>query len=438
MSVDSPPSLVQIRIRGIAHGGEGVGRRVDDPEGVVCFVEGALPGELVDVSVERRARNFTRGTAISVIEPADARIEPACRYASDCGGCDWQHVAPDAALTFKRDIVADQLRRLDIPTIDVHASPQANAYRRRARLHYQRTEHGLRLGFHVRRSRDIVDVDHCYVLRPELDAALQRVRELAVHLPASGEIVALSNGSEVVVGLVGVRGSEDLQAAARSLLNSTLVGIEWRGGRTRGRVGKTVLADRPDDDRLRTSAFGFSQAQGEQNDELRAVVAGFADRGDDLLELFAGAGNFTRDLAPRFGRSCCVEHDREAADQARRMTKAIGRRVQIVRSKAEAAITRFAAAGRTFDVSILDPPRTGLGAAAMTKLCEITRTKIGYVSCDPATLARDLAAATEVGFAISTVHVFDFMPMTSQIEVFVGLTRRAATRPGRPHGQAAP
>lgn len=117
------------------------------------------------------------------------------------------------------------------------------------------------------------------------------------------------------------------------------------------------------------------------------------------------------------------------------MSKAIDGRIQIVRSKAEAAVTRFAAAGRSFDVTVLDPPRTGLGAAATTTLCEITRSRIGYVSCDPATLARDLAAATQAGFAISTVHVFDFMPKTSQIEVFVGLTRRATTKTGRQRRQ---
>lgn len=418
-----------VEIRDLAHGGAGVGRSLDPEETRVWFVEGALPGEQVRVALDAEHKRWLRGHTLEVLQPAPERVEPPCPLADRCGGCSWQHVDPAAQARLKARIVAGQLRRVvDFGREFVSVtSPEPLGYRRRARVHYRRDpEAGLVLGFFGHRSHEIVDHPHCPVLDPALDRATQQVRRIAKHLPASGEIHGLSNGVEVVLGLPGVRHTPELEAAIRELLHGEdagLIGVQLRGGRERVGVGRTSLEldGRAPLPAVVQGPFAFSQAQAEQNAKLVEYVAKMArPEGCRVLELHAGVGNFTRALARTAKRVRAVDGDREAIARLRRSVEQWGLPIDVERSQAETVLAKLAANKRRYDVVVCDPPRSGIGEQAARDLTGVATHRIVYVSCDPATLARDLAAMSPK-FIVAALMVFDMMPMTAEVEVVATL-----------------
>lgn len=374
--------------------------------------------------LEHEAKRFVRGRVVNVLEPSAARVPAPCPLADDCGGCGWQFVDPAAQTRLKRTIVADQLRRLPLAVEHVVPSPSALGYRRRARLHYTRVGGELVLGFHRHRSRDVVDVETCLVLGPELDASVQRVRELAPHLPDAGEVHGISDGRQVVIGLPGVRPEPALERACEGLLDPVLVGIVLRGGRRRRGIGVTQLAIDGGKGLVPSYAgpFVFAQAQREQNAALvDYVVRGARPAQKRVLELYAGNGNFTRALARHAARVWAFDDNRDAVVALRELAVEHGLSINAKQGGVEGTLRKLASAGRTYDVVVLDPPRGGLGKGPARDLAQLATQRIVYVSCDPSTLARDLEVLVGAGFTVEDVRVFDMMPMTSEVETAVVL-----------------
>ena len=441
--IETPPEPV--RIFGIAHGGAGVGRRVSEADGATVgehpetrtwLVEGALPGEIVQARRTQTEKRLIRGETIEVSMASEHRVEAPCSLFTTCGGGNWQHVAASAQIELKRQIVAGQLRRI-VDTVEIGAaSPEALGYRRRARLHYERDAGGAwRLGFHRARSRDLVDIPRCAVLDASLQRALTRVRELAPLLPDRGELVALSDGARVLIGLPGVRPTPALEQAATQLLDEVLVGISLRGGRQRKHIGQPRLeidGPRSDGDPvgIQVSPFVFTQAQGAANRALvRYVHKQARPAGKRVLELYAGAGNFTRLLATTAKRVWAIDDHREATACLQALVERYGLPVTVRSGKSETFISKLSRSSQTrrasYDVVVLDPPRRGLGRQPSRWLSGLQPARIVYVSCDPATLARDLEILTKNGYAVERVRVFDLMPMTSEVEVVATLVSTA-------------
>jgi 23S rRNA (uracil1939-C5)-methyltransferase len=420
-------STTRIRIRALAHGGDGIGNLADG-DGPTWFVPGALPQEEIEAEEVRAAKRFTQGRLVQIVEPSPHRVEPPCQYAASCGGCQWQHVAPIKQPEFKARIVADQLRGLNTGVRVGFAGPESG-YRRRARLHYRRAESGFALGFHAPRSREVVDVGQCAVLDPALDAAAQKLRSVAGLLPASGEVLGLSDGTKVVLGLPRVKPSPEVLEGLRAVLDDTLVGIEVRGGRQRGHVGQRLLEvdGTPRWPAVRLGAFSFGQANAPGNRALVEHVATQAEAdGLRVLELYAGAGNFTRALARTAQRVWASDTDHDAIKTLQGLAKAEDLPINAKRQSATNLLPKLAESRSTYEVIVLDPPRAGLGKEGMAAACRVATERIVYVSCDPATLARDLEVATQRGFDIDDITVFDLMPMTSHVEVVATLRSRSA------------
>lgn len=440
-----------VEIRDLAHGGAGVGKAVDSDEQRVWFVEGALPGERVAVARDAEHKRWLRGHTLEVLTAAPERVEPPCPIADRCGGCGWQHVDPAAQARFKAGIVAGQLRRvpgIDKLEIKAVASPAALGYRRRARVHYRRDpelEGGLVLGFYGQRSHEIVDNRECVVLDPALDWAIQQLRRWVEFLPESGTVHGLSNGVEVVLGLPAVRHSNQLEAAIREVVDTSiaaaeaaalgevpvLVGVQLRGGRDRVGVGRTWLeldgdgATPP----VVQGPFTFSQAQAEQNTALIEHVVAMARPAErKVLELHAGVGNFTRLLARSAKRVWTIDGDREAVANLQRTAERWGLSINAKRGEAEKMLGKLVAGDRHYDVVVCDPPRSGIGVQAARDLIQVANERIVYVSCDPATLARDLGEMVKAGspFVLEDLRVFDMMPMTAEVEVVATLVRARA------------
>jgi 23S rRNA (uracil1939-C5)-methyltransferase len=341
------PALTRVRIRGFAHGGEGVGTPEGAP-GPVWFVPGTVPGDHVDVVAERAAARYVRGRLHTVVEPGPDRVAEPCPKAGVCGGCNWQHVDAARQAEHKRTIVAEQLRRVCPPErVELAFAGPAERYRRRARMHYLRDGAQVRLGFLARHSHDVVDLSTCGVLEEALDAGLQRVRHLGAVLPERGEVLGLSDGVRVVLGLPGVRPSPAVEHAVLAVLDDLVVGIEVRGGRTRAAYGRRHLEIDGGADlaALRVGPFSFAQAQAAGSRALVEHVVREA-RADELrvLELFAGSGNFTRALARRASRVWASDGDREATDALRNLAKAEGLPINAKKQSAGALLPKLAEA----------------------------------------------------------------------------------------------
>ncbi|MCA9661141.1 MAG: class I SAM-dependent RNA methyltransferase [Myxococcales bacterium] len=422
----SAPMQEVVRIHGVAHGGQGVGRgEGPDADPRVWLVDGALPGERVAAARLREAKQMIRGEALEILEPAPTRVTPPCPHASVCGGCSWQHVDPAAQIELKREIVNGQLRHLDVEVRRAVASPKVLGYRRRARLHYSKESGALNLGFRRSRSHAIVDLDRCPVLDEPLNHAIAKVRALVDFLPAVGEIVGLSDGARAILGLPGVPPSEAIDAVIReTVLDEVLVGVALRGRRQRHSVGVTSMAIDGGGGTIAMAAgpFVFTQAQAEQNELLvRHVIEAARPRDKKVLELFAGAGNFTRALARNAAGVWALDDSRESISYLRLLAEEWQLPINAKHGKAENLLPKLARGAQGYDVAVLDPPRRGLGSRGCKALAKVVGERIVYVSCDPATLARDLRALVDSGFRISDVSIFDFMPMTPDIEVVATL-----------------
>src|SRR5262245_36532729 len=385
---------VELRIDSLAAGGDGVGRL---PDGRIAFVPYTAPGDLVRVRVVESRARFVRARVEELLEPGSARVDPVCPAFGACGGCAWQHVDYAAQLEAKRAILAEALRRiggLEPEIAPVLPSPVAYGYRGRTRI---RVERG-RVGYLRRRSHALCAVSRCPVLGPAREG---RLRELAADPPAEeGEW-------ELAAGPDGVRAAA--VASGGGPATRLEVGGRW----------------------IRVSHGVFAQSNAPLLGELAERVAAAAGSGALAVELFAGAGLFTLGLADRFERVVAVEADPAAvADLRANLAQTGAGRVEVVAERVEHALPRLARLRP--ELLLLDPPRTGLPRGSADGLANLEAARVVYLSCDPATLARDLSELCARGHALKSVQAMDLFPQTPHVEALALLEREAARGTGTP------
>jgi len=384
-----PARELELTIERLAAGGDGVGRAAD---GRVVFVPFTAPGDRVRVRLVEERPRFARGHVLKLLAPGPARTDPVCAVFGSCGGCAWQHVAYPAQVEAKRAIVEDALSRIagltPLDAVEITASATPYAWRSRTRLF---CEQG-RVGYRRRHSHALQPVARCPVLVPALDTALHA---LSADPPGDGEI-------ELAVGDGAPRRAPLPHAAGAS--------------------SPARIAIRAGEDRLELSPGVFFQAHAGLRDALREAALDAAGTGRFAADLFAGAGFFTLGLARRFERVIAVEAAPAAADDLRRNAAAAGcPRIEVLAEPVEQALPRVLGA----EVLLLDPPRTGLPRGVAAELAAGTAGRVVYVSCEPATLARDLAPFAGAGFRPTRVRAFDLFPQTPHVEVLVVLERPA-------------
>lgn len=398
-----------VTIERLAAGGDGVGRQGD---GRAIFVPFTVPGDRVRVRIVEERRRFARAELLEVLQAGPDRTEPRCAVFGRCGGCSWQHVDYAAQVAAKRSIIQDALRR--IGRFDVSdpfpftASPNAYAYRQRARV----LAVDGRLGFRGRRSHELCETAECPVLVPALARELARLAESG--LPGRSDFPAEGGDEwEISAGLSGVR----------------TLPLPARRGDPAGAMEMEV-----GEDRLHISPGVFVQAnQLLLGPLVRAVCMaalpgrepmrqGDRDSLPSVLELYAGAGTLTLELARRASSLVAVEVNPASAADLRRNLRAAGLQNVAVRCEPSEAVLDLRGA-LTPDVIVLDPPRAGLGAPAVAALAELKAARVVYLSCDPATLARDLAGLREHGYRLAHVEGFDLFPQTAHVEALCVMTR---------------
>jgi 23S rRNA (uracil1939-C5)-methyltransferase len=424
-----PPKLLKLRVDSLAFGGDAVGR---DADGRVTFVPDAAPGDQVEVRLVEEHKGFARALLERVIEPSPERVVPPCPIVEECGGCQWQHVAVATQRTAKADIVRRALRKVVAPD-DVRpiATPVADlGWRRRARLRFRAPS----LGYVARRSHRLVDVASCLQLEPALDAALAAVRARLAPILGSlggGELAMVTSGRGEVQVLIEAHATAALAAPGAALVGEAgIVGVILRagGGGPDVTFGATEIdlgddADAP----FYARADGFQQASAAGNATLRALVGEGAGplAGRRVLELHAGSANFTRDLAAAAAHVTAVEEVAPAAALGARTLAArgLGDRVTWRASTTSAALADAQLARP--ELLVLDPPRVGLAAGEAAALAALVPERIVYVSCDPETLARDLATIVAGGYRVAWAAPVDLMPQTYHVETVVRLDRLA-------------
>lgn len=372
-----------LEVERLAAGGDGIAR---DASGRVVFVPGTAPGDRVHAVVVEARRRFARARVVEQLASGPDRVAPRCPVFGTCGGCTWQHLAYPAQVAAKAAILRDAWTRLgrlpDPGPVEVEASPSPYGWRARTRVAVA----GGRVGYRRAGSRALCPTDRCPILVPALEP---RLASLAADPPADGEVVLAVGDAPAPAGGPGV-------------------GL---------RAGPDVL---------RASPGAFFQAHEALRGRLAEAVWEAAGRGARALELFAGIGFFTLGLARRFEAVVAVEGDAVAsADLRDNAARAGAGGVRVRRASVEEALAREASATPP-DVVVLDPPRSGLAPAARRALARNPARRVVYVSCDPATLARDAAALAAGGLRPVSLRGFDLFPQTAHVEALAVLERPAS------------
>lgn len=406
---------VELTIDRLAAGGDGVGR---DADGRVTFVPGSGPGERVIARVMEEHRSFARAELAEIVAPSPARVQPRCPLfvARTCGGCVWQHLDHPAQAAGKEGIARGALRRLVDGGLVIHpiATPvPAYGWRRRTRMHWLRLPRMERavIGFFAPASRRLTEVTACPQLEPALEAALPAIHAaLGPALHGRGELeLLLGDGGAIHVALAG---RCDPSAAAALVGQAGVVGVSQPGGE---HGAARVALDRELDGR----ADRFAQASAAGNAALVAAVAAACGAPGRALELHAGSGNFTRALALGAGEVVAVERIPGPTFDGPRVSWRVG--------AAERVLEAILRKGERFDLVLLDPPRTG-ARELMAPIARLGAATVVYVSCDPATLARDLELLVAAGYQARDAWPFDLMPQTAHLEVVVRLERAHGER----------
>lgn len=359
---------MQVRVEKVAHGGHFIARN----DGQVIFIRDTAPGELVEIEITSKAKGFLRANVVKVIEASKERITPPCQYAGICGGCDFQHLNLPYQRQLKAEVIKEQFSRIAKIDVEVTVHEVAPSTRYRTHIRGVANESG-EFGIYASRSHDIIPIKDCLIAGEELHVA-----DIAIERYEPMQPVEVPEGDQIR----DVKGKK-LKVKA---------GAFWQ----RHRNAPEVL----------TNEF-LKLAQ------LKA--------GEHLLDLYGGVGLFScvaiDQLGPG-GRIDLIESSIPAIESARENFKDYSN-VNVIRDDVAKALRDIKRA----DVVVLDPPRAGAGSEVVDQIMRINPSRIVYVACDPASLARDVQRFVANGWKLAQIDGYDLFPMTQHIETIVYLTR---------------
>lgn len=423
---------MDVKIEKLVYGGEGLGHA----DGNTVFVPFVLPDETVSVDPVERKKKFVRGRLSSVLTQSSARIAPQCPHFYTCGGCHYQHIPGEAQLQYKVEILRDTLRRIGhidwSGPIVPHASPPWK-YRNRAQWKIRpvdRDSGQSEIGYFRAGSVALVPIHECPVLSPLLENTLKTLRDalLAGELPDSlREIEAFADASD-----------------GRLLLTASFAGLPSGASRfadaIRARVPQAASILLHDASRDRMELFGpgylnyvaagntyrvghmsFFQVNRFLVDELVGIAVDAKAQGTVALDFFCGVGLFTLPLTKQFQRVVAVESNPAAVRDLESNLAMNHVQAEIRSAGVDDFLRKFRDSAQ---LAIMDPPRAGVSSESLARLVKLRPERITYVSCEPSTLARDLAMICKSAFEIEEIHLFDLFPQTFHIETVVKLAHR--------------
>jgi 23S rRNA (uracil1939-C5)-methyltransferase len=442
-----------LTIEKLIYGGDGLARLPADEKGrgKAVFVPFVLEGEKVEVSLTEQKPGFARARAQAVVESSPHRIQPACPYFLQCGGCHYQHATYEHQLGIKKEILSESLRRtakLELKTeIEVHPSPPWN-YRNRSRLQI-RTKPNFVAGYFKLASHEVIAVEECPISSPLINRAIAVLWQngRAGKVPQGvREVEFFANADDIQLLVEAWCAPEARRAAVRTWaeeLRSSLpeiIGVAaFRDSQSGAKhaaerlisVGDAFLTYQTDRAAYRVSAGSFFQTNRHLTDELVRIVTQ-GQSGDLVLDLYAGVGLFSTALAGDFRHIVSVESSQTSSKDLAYNRPPNGEAIQATAEQYLAGAENLRPAGKRAvlsqiphrpDLGVVDPPRSGLGERVARLVANLGAPRVTYVSCDPATLARDLVPFLAGGYRAEQVHLVDLFPQTYHLESVVHLVR---------------
>lgn len=424
-------SDLEVRIDDLDHDGRGVGRVGDK----VIFVSGALPGEHVVVRRTKQGRHYDQGEAVRILEPSPDRTEPPCPVFGICGGCSLQHFRPEAQIAAKERLLAENFQRTAgirpeswTPAID---GPHWG-YRTKARLSIRQVpKKGVLVGFRERAGRYVTQMERCPILEPRLDALIEPLKDLVAGMSRpdrvpQAEVVASEGDTVVVLRHLTELTVEDWDRfLAFQERQGVVVEAQPKGPETAAPVDPErparLFYDLPESGiRLEFTSTDFIQVNPWVNRELVDRAMALLDPAPDepVLDLFCGIGNFSLPLAKHGARVTGLEGDGPLVERAEANARrnGIGERGAFHKVDLEEVPLGELSRARGASKVLLDPPRSGAVEPVKALASGIRPERIIYVSCNPATLARDAGILVNAGYRLDTAGIANMFPHTSHVE----------------------
>jgi 23S rRNA (uracil1939-C5)-methyltransferase len=432
------PDELRLSIEKLVYGGDGLAHT----DGNTVFVPYVLPGEQVRANTKSKKKKLIWAELLEVTSPAKEREKPRCPHFQKCGGCHYQHIPAAEQLKLKKEILRETLSRLGGIAWDgaiVEHSAEPYGYRNRAQWAV-RSGMPRALGYFLPESSVVLPIDECPVLSPGLAQTFTQLQDMARSgtLPAGiREIEAFADSADEKIALNVAfekfpRPAEELALTFRQALPQieSLLLLDQKKDRFE-LTGPGYLTHEAGGYKYRVSHLSFFQVNRFLIEDLLKTVTANA-HGELAVDLYAGVGFFTLPLAKTFQRVVSVDANLAATRDLHTNAEASGASITSHNEHVEEFLKKTE---EKPDFVVLDPPRAGLGAEAAEKLAELGAKEIVYLSCDPSTLARDLAVLTgssrkpkeiigpNVRYEITEMHLFDLFPQTFHIEAFVRLRR---------------
>ena len=440
---------MELQIEKLVYGGDGLARLPADEQGhgKTVFLPYVIPGELVDATLTQSRSGFVRARVDRILTPSRSRVAADCPYFERCGGCQYQHIDYEAQLEFKVEVLRETLRRTG--KIELHREIQRHAsppwhYRNRTRVRLQHAPK-FEIGYFRANTHELLAVEQCPLSSPLVNRALATMWDMgragqiptSIHgmqffashddstllvevyvRPQSKSAQVLAFAESLSAGLPPVKGvaifvASPVEDESRQL--APLTSVHNEAATVAGQGHLTYHAGGHD---YRVSAGSFFQTNRFLVDDLVATAVGSA-QGALALDLYAGVGLFTRPLTAKFQEVVAVEASAHSITDLRHNAPS---GVKAIRATTEAFLAQQAR-GFKPDFILLDPPRAGLGEKATAGLGRTTASMVTLVSCDPATLSRDLRLLLESGFKVEQAHLLDLFPQTAHMETVLHLVR---------------
>lgn len=443
---------LELTITGLGSSGEGVGRY----EGMAVFVPGALPQETVKARAVFVKKNYINGELTEVLNASPERVEPVCPVYKECGGCQLQHLSYEGELKEKRQQVIDALERIGhlhgvnvLPTI---ASESPLYYRNKMQFPVTGHKGTLQIGCFAQNTHRVIDVENCFIQKQKNNEIAAVVRQwMKQYKIAPYDEDARTGIVRHIMGRVGVHTGEimaclvtaqdnvpHLKELVRMLktaipgIKSVVQNINKRstnvilGEKTKLIAGSPTIKDKIGPLKFNISAQSFFQVNSAQAEKLYNTALEFANlKGtENVVDLYCGTGTITLFLAQKAKQALGIEIVPSAIRDAKQ--NAIANRVEnadFLLGDAAVEMPKLAAEGFRPDVVILDPPRAGCEERVLAAIVKVKPSRVVYVSCNPATLARDLAYLNEHGFKVEKVQPCDMFSRTHHVETVVLMSR---------------
>ncbi|QCR33866.1 23S rRNA (uracil(1939)-C(5))-methyltransferase RlmD [Lysinibacillus sp. SGAir0095] len=438
-----------VYIEDLTHDGNGVAK----VDGYPLFIQGALPEEKVEVHVLKTLKNYGFAKIVDIIKESPDRVKAPCIYFGKCGGCQLQHLSYEGQLKWKENMVRNVMKRLgkiDAPVLPVKGMQDPWNYRNKSQIPFSMTETGPIAGFYKSKSHEIVDMERCLIQVSEADAMMANLKKKLMEIGVQPYNEASHQGmlrhvvvrkghatGKVMIVLVTNKHKFPQKDEAVALIQKLVpnvtsivqnINIEKTnvifGNETVTLWGKDFIEDTIGGVRFEISARSFYQVNPVQTEVLYKQALDYAQlTGDErVIDAYCGIGTISLFLAQKAKSVMGVEIVEQAIEDAKRNSALNGfTNTYFEAGPAEEVIPRWYADGKEADVLVVDPPRKGCDEALLTTIIEQKPNRVVYVSCNPATLARDLRVMEDGGYKTMEIQPVDMFPQTTHCEAVAWL-----------------